>query len=185
MEDREIIELYWQRLEQAVNETEQKYGKQLYSLSNHIVYNHEDAQECVNDTYHATWNTLPPKKPEFFFAYLAKITRHFSFGKLDYRQAKKRDAVIVELSTEMENCIPAPNDLERKLESEEIGRIISAFLWQQTEEMRKVFVRRYWYMDSVNDISVNFGISESKVKSILFRMRNKLREYLESEGIAL
>lgn len=185
MEDKAIIELYWKRSQQAVAETADKYGGRLQKLSMNILHNREDAEECVNDTYHATWNTLPPEKPDFFFAYLAKLTRNFSFGKYDYYHARKRDATVVELSLELENCIPAPNDLECRMESEEIGRIISDFLRMQPADMRKVFVRRYWYMDSIRDISHAFGQSESKVKSMLFRMRNKLREYLEREGIAL
>ena len=185
MEDTEIIELYWQRSQQAITETDGKYGRQLYNLSQKILYNQEDSEECVNDTYHAAWNTIPPKKPEFFFAYLAKIARNFCFGKLDYQKAKKRDALIVELSTELENCISAPDDYTRKMESEEIGRIISGFLRTQTEQMRKVFVRRYWYMDSITDIAKAYNMSDSKVKSILFRMRGKLREHLEEEGIVL
>lgn len=185
MEDTDIIELFWNRNENAITETDQKYGKSLHSLSNKIVDNYEDAQECVNDTYHTAWTHIPPTRPDFLFAYLAKITRHLSFGKLDYHHARKRDAIIVELSEELENCIPASDDYEKRTESAEIGKIINAFLAQQSEEMRKIFVRRYWYMDSISDISVMFSISESKVKSILFRMRNKLRTNLESGGIAL
>lgn len=185
MEDKEIIALFWARSQQAIAETAEKYGTRLHRLSMNILHNHEDAQECINDTYHAAWNTLPPEKPDFFFAYLAKLTRNFSFGKYDYYHAKKREATVVELSLELENCIPAPNDLECRLESEEIGRIISEFLQMQPLEMRKVFVRRYWYMDSIHTISHTFRLSESKVKSMLFRMRNKLREYLEREGIVL
>ena len=180
-----IIDLFWQRSQQAITETAAKYGIRLHSLSMNILHDREDAEECVNDTYHATWNSLPPEKPNCFFAYLAKLTRNFSFGKYDYRHAQKRTATIVELSGELENCIPAPNDLERKMESEEIGRIISDFLYMQSIEMRKVFVRRYWYMDSIQAISHAYGISESKVKSMLFRMRNKLRAHLEQEGIIL
>lgn len=185
MEDKDIIELYWKRSQQAISETSQKYGIQLQSLSRRILNNVEDAEECVSDTYHATWNTLPPQRPNYFFAYLAKLARNFCFGRLDYRQAQKRNAVVVELSEELENCIPAPNDYEQRLESEEIGKIISEFLYGQSVEMRKVFVRRYWYLDSVRDISASMQLSESKVKSILFRMRNKLREHLEKEGIVL
>ena len=184
-EDSMIIDLFLQRSKQAITGTAAKYGMRLQSLSMNILHDREDAEECVNDTYHATWNTLPPEKPNCFFAYLAKLTRNFSFGKYDYRHAQKRTATIVELSGELENCIPAPNDLERKWESEEIGRIISAFLHAQSVEMRKVFVRRYWYMDSIQAISQAYNISESKVKSMLFRMRNKLRAYLEQEGITL
>lgn len=185
LEDNEIIELFWQRSQQAITETDGKYGGRLKSLSMNILHDREDAEECVNDTYHATWNTLPPQRPNYFFAYLAKLARNFSFGKYDYYHAQKRDVTVVELSDEIENCIPSPNDLEQKMDSREIGRIISEFLYTQPPEMRMVFVRRYWYMDSVKDISLAFHSSESKVKSILFRMRNKLREHLEKEGVHL
>ena len=180
-----IIDLFWQRSQQAITETAAKYGIRLQSLSMNILHDREDAEECVNDTYHATWNSLPPEKPNCFFAYLAKLTRNFSFGKYDYYHAQKRSVTVVELSEEIENCIPAPNDLEQKMDSEEIGRIISEFLLKQSAEMRMIFVRRYWYMDSVRDISQIFHVSESKVKSVLFRMRNKLRKYLEEGGIQL
>ena len=185
MEDNEIIELFWQRSQRAIAETDGKYGGRLQSLSMNILHDREDAEECVNDTYHAAWNTLPPKRPNYFFAYLAKLTRNFSFGKYDYYHAQKRSVTVVALSEEIENCIPAPNDFEQKLDSEEIGRIISEFLLQQPDEMRRIFVRRYWYMYSIRDISQMFHMGESKVKSILFRMRNKLRKYLEDGGIKL
>ena len=185
MEDNEIIELFWQRSQRAIAETDQKYGGRLQTLSMNILHDRQDAGECVNDTYHATWNTLPPERPNYFFAYLAKLARNFSFGKYDYYHAQKRCVTVVELSDEIENCIPAPNDLEQKLDSKEIGRIISTFLYEQSSEMRAVFVRRYWYMDPIKDIAEMFQISESKVKSILFRMRNKLREHLEEEDIHL
>ncbi len=185
MEDNEIIELFWQRSQRAIAETDQKYGGRLQTLSMNILNDRQDAEECVNDTYHATWNTLPPERPNYFFAYLAKLARNFSFGKYDYYHAQKRCVTVVELSDEIENCIPAPNDLEQKLDSKEIGRIISTFLYEQSSEMRAVFVRRYWYMDPIKDIAEMFQISESKVKSILFRMRNKLREHLEEEDIHL
>lgn len=185
MEDNEIIELFWQRSQRAIAETDQKYGGRLQTLSMNILHDRQDAEECVNDTYHATWNTLPPERPNYFFAYLAKLARNFSFGKYDYYHAQKRCVTVVELSDAIENCIPAPNDLEQKLDSKEIGRIISTFLYEQSSEMRAVFVRRYWYMDPIKDIAEMFQISESKVKSILFRMRNKLREHLEEEDIHL
>lgn len=185
MEDSEIIELFWRRSQQAIVETDGKYGGRLQSLSMNILHDREDAEECVNDTYHATWNTLPPERPNYFFAYLAKLARNFSFGKYDYYHAKKRNVTVVELSDEIENCIPSPDDFEQKMDSEEIGRVISEFLYMQSVEMRAVFVRRYWYMESIKEISRIFQISESKVKSILFRMRNKLRDYLEKEGVDL
>jgi len=185
LEDNAIIALFWERSQQAITETADKYGKRLHQLSMNIVHNYEDAQECVNDTYHAAWNTLPPEKPDFFFAYLARIARNFSFGRYDYNHAKKRTATIVTLSQELEHCIPAPNDLEQKSESEEIGKALSAFLRGQSEQMRRVFVQRYWYAQSIRDIASDCQISESKVKSMLFRMRGSLKIYLEKEGITI
>lgn len=185
MEDKAIIALFWERSQKAITETADKYGTRLHRLSMNILHNHEDAQECINDTYHAAWNTLPPEKPDFFFAYLARLTRNFSFGRYDYNHAKKRSADIVELSRELEHCIPAPNELEKKADSEEIGRVLSAFLREQSEQMRRVFIQRYWYTQSISDIASDCGISESKVKSMLFRMRGKLRIYLEKEGITI
>ena len=185
MEDKAIIELFWARSQQAIVETADKYGRKLHVLSMNILHNNEDAQECVNDTYHAAWNTLPPQKPDFFFAYLARLTRNFSFGVYDYKNARKRSADIVELSGELEKCIPAARGIEEQLESAEIGKALSAFLRLQPEQMRRVFIRRYWYAQGIADIAKDFGISESKVKSMLFRMRGKLKTHLEMEGIVI
>jgi len=185
LEDQQIVDLYWRRDADAIGETASKYGGYCRTIAQNILSDRQDAEECVNDTYHATWNTLPPQRPNYFFAYLAKLARNFSFGRYDYYHAQKRCVTVVELSDEIENCIPSPDDLEQKMDSREIGRIISEFLYNQPIEMRTVFVRRYWYMDSIKDIAGMFQISESKVKSILFRMRNKLREHLEEEDIHL
>lgn len=185
MEDNAIIALFWARSQQAITETADKYGRRLHQLSMNILHNHEDAQECVNDTYHATWNTLPPQKPDFFFAYLARLARNFSFDKYDYNHAKKRTATVVSLSKELECCIPASNEPDQKLESAEIGAALNAFLQEQPKEMRRVFIQRYWYAQSIRAISIDCGVSESKVKSMLFRMRRKLKIHLEREGITI
>jgi RNA polymerase sigma-70 factor (ECF subfamily) len=185
LEDQAIIALFWARSQQAITETADKYGKRLHQLSMNILHNHEDAQECINDTYHAAWNTLPPQKPDFFFAYIAKLARNFSFDKYDYNHAKKRTAMIVELSQELERCIPASNEPERTFENAEIGAALSAFLREQPKQMRRVFVQRYWYAQSIRAIAEDCGISESKVKSMLFRMRGKLKIHLEKEGITI
>ncbi|MGN0299375.1 MAG: RNA polymerase sigma factor, partial [Lachnospiraceae bacterium] len=113
MDDQTIIEMYWQRNEQAITETDTKYGGRLHLLAQQILNNHEDSEECVNDTYHAAWQSIPPKKPLYFFAYLAKITRNLALDLLDYRSAQKRSVLIVTLSKELEQCLPAPNDFEK------------------------------------------------------------------------
>lgn len=185
MEDNDIIELYWKRCEEAITETERKYGRSLHNISYKILYNKEDSEECVMDTYHVAWNSLPPKRPEYFFAYLAKILRNACFGKLDYKCAKKRNTIVVELGEELENCIAAPDEYEKRMDSAEIGKVISDFLHSKEEIIRIVFVRRYWYMDSVKQIGERFGMTESKVKSLLFRTRKELKKHFDREGVSI
>ena len=184
MDDAKIIELFWARDEQALAETEAVYGGKLRRFAEKILKNTEDAEECVSDTYLKAWETIPPQKPVYFFAYLVKICRHFAFGRLDWKSAAKRQADIVELTAEMEACIPG-DCLEKKLESEEIGREINQFLASLPKESRVIFVRRYWCADSIQEISKRYRISESKVKTSLHRTRIKLRKYLEKEGILI
>lgn len=182
MEDAEILALYWARNEDAIKETDAAYGRKLHVLSDKIVQNHEDSQECVSDTYMRAWDTIPPQRPNYFFAYLAKICRNFSLGRLAWKGAAKRNANIVSLTQEMEQCIPDRSH-ENKLEGEEIGRVLNRFLDSISLESRLVFMRRYWYADSVREIAVRYNFSESKVKTQLHRTRNMLHRYLESEGI--
>lgn len=184
MEDAQIIQRFWERDQTALQETEQKYGARLQQLAMRILENREDAEECVSDTYLQAWRTIPPQRPEHLFAYFAKLCRFNAFGKLDWQNAKKRKAEIVELTAEMECCIPNPGEAQR-LDSAEIGRLLSSFLRELPKESRLIFLRRYWYADSILAISRRYGVSESKVKTNLFRTRNKLRAYLEREGITL
>lgn len=184
MEDDKIIRLFWKRDQRAIRETEASYGARLFRLASGILRNHEDAEESVNDTYLKAWNSIPPQKPRYFFAYLAKICRNQSLGMLDWKNAAKRRAVIVELTAEMEQCIPAPY-VESRAESGEIGRLLGDFLKNLSEQKRLIFMRRYWYADSIHEIADRYCISESSVKITLHRTRIKLRSYLEKEGIAL
>ena len=185
MEDDKIVALYFVRSERAIEETGLKYGKSLLSLAKNIVLNHESAEECVNDTYLKAWSIIPPQKPVYLFAFLAKIIRYLAFGRLDYANAEKRKAIIVDLGEELEECIAAPSDTESQYESNYIAETISTFLKNLPPEKRNVFVRRYWFADSIFDLANQFSISESKVKSMLFRTRKELREYLQREGIQL
>lgn len=184
MEDAKIIELYFARDENAIQETSSAYGQKLDRLSFRIMKNPEDAQECVNDTYLKAWNAMPPQKPAYLFAFLAKICRHLCFGKLDYQKAKKRKFELIALSDELSMCIPdrlASAEPEQQL----LGDILTAFLKKLPEENRLIFMRRYWYSDSISEISKRYGMTQSKVKTSLFRTRGKLKVYLESEGIAI
>ena len=184
MEDARIIELYWSRDEEAIVQTKRSYGEKLRSIAYGILKNREDAEESENETYLNTWNAIPPQRPQFFFAFLAKICRNISLHRFDWLHAGKRSAEIVQLTTELEQCLPDPA-AERRCEAEELGRIISGFLTTLSRENRVIFVRRYFLAESVHDISNLLSISESKVKSSLFRTRNKLRDCLEKEGVTV
>lgn len=184
MEDKKIIQLYWDRQEQAIRETEAKYGGKLNALAYRIVNTHEDSQECVNDTYFTAWNTMPPQWPEFLFAYLAKICRNASLGRLDWLNAAKRKAEVVTLTREMELCIPDRSQ-DRHLEGKELGELLNRFLGTISRENRMIFLRRYWFADSIQEIAGRYGMSQSKVKTSLHRTRTKLSAFLAKEGVAL
>ena len=184
MNDAEILALYWERNENAIRQTDAVYGRRLHGLSKRIVNSHEDAQECVSDTYMKAWETIPPQRPNYLFAYLARICRNLSLDRLEWWSASKRSATVVSLTQEMELCIP-DNSFERKLEGEELGRVLSRFLGSLSQENRMIFMWRYWYCDSVQEIAGRFNISQSKVKTQLHRTRNKLKQFLEKEGICV
>ena len=171
MNDEQIIQLFFTRNEDAIRQTDDRYGAKLTRLSENIVGSREDAQECVNDTYLKAWNTIPPTKPVHFFAYLAKICRHFAFDRLDWNNAAKRKAA----------CIPGQWQ-ETDVRSAEISRLVGSFLWKQTADNRMIFVRRYWFGDSVSEIALRYEISQSAVLMRLSRMREKLAVYLKKEG---
>ena len=184
MTDIQIIELYWARNEDAIKETDLVYGRKLHTLAERIVQNFEDAQECVSDTYMKTWDTIPPQRPNYFFAYLAKICRNFALGVLDWKNAAKRKGEVVSLTTELEICIPDPAH-ERRLEGEELGAVLNRFLESLSYENRVIFLRRYWYLDTIAEIADRCGITQSKVKTQLHRTRAKLHTFLEKEGITV
>ena len=186
MEDTQIVDLYLQRDEAAIGHTAHKFGTQLRQIAYRIVQDRETAEECENDTYLQAWNTIPPNAPRsYLFAFLARIIRHISIDRCRYQQRLCRSAYIQELSNELQCCIPGTEDTQRRIESIALGQCISAFLRQQSEDARNVFIRRYWYMDSVVEIARRFGMTQSKVKSMLFRSRNNLRVFLEKEGYTL
>lgn len=186
MEDEKIVELYLRRNESAIDRTAEKYGTRLRSLAYGIVADQQTAEECENDTYLSAWNSIPPHAPKhYFYAFLARITRNLSLSRCRENHRLKRSAHTEELSREMEQCIPAPDDLQSRLDEMALKQAINGFLYTLQEQKRNVFIRRYWYLDSVEDISKRYGISVSKVKTMLFRSRNALREYLIKEGYTL
>ena len=182
LEDDEIVQLYLRRCEAAIERTSEKYGSRLRSLAQGIVNDLPTAQECENDTYWEAWNSIPPHEPaQYFYAFLARITRHIALNRCRERSRLKRRALICELSAEMEQCIPAPDDTQCHIDDMVLSEAVNGFLSTLSEEKRNAFVRRYWYLDSIAAISKRFALSESKVKTMLFRIRAQLREYLEKE----
>ena len=186
MEDSGIVELFLLRDETAIRQTSEKYGSRLLALAYGIVNDRQTAEECENDTYMAAWNTIPPHEPRtYLYAFLARITRHISLNCCRERSRLKRSAHICELSAELEQCIPAPDDVECRIDDMVLGEMLNRFLSTLNEEKRNVFIRRYWYLDSIADIAKRFALSGSKVKTTLFRCRKQLREHLEKEGYTL
>lgn len=186
MNDSFIIELFWQRSQEAIPAVAEKYYPYLYSISYNILSNKEDSEECVNDTYLKAWDSIPPQKPNCLSAFLGRITRNISLNLVKKHSAQKRSndgyyAVLDELS----ECIPSGESTEKKLEDRMIVDSIESFLYSKSLEKRNIFIKRYWYLCSVKEIAKAYSISENKVASLLFRMRNELKEHLEKDGIYL
>ena len=186
MEDERIVSLYWQRDESAIRETEIKYDRYLTKIAYNILSSHEDSRESVNDTYLAAWNSMPPHRPCVLSTYLGKITRNLSLNRYALRTAQKRGMGQVELTlSELEECVPAQRDLEQMVDEMVLVDAIEAFLYAQPRTMRSIFIGRYWYLYPIRELADAYAMSESKVASLLFRMRNKLKLHLEKEGICL
>ena len=183
MDDNRIVDLYWQRNESAISETATKYGKYLHSISYQILLNNEDAEECVNDTYNDAWQSMPPHRPSILSTFLGKITRRISIDLWRKYSAEKRGGGVMTLALdELEECVSGTGDVEAEVERLELQKKLNDFLLALPKVDRQVFMWRYWYMDSISDIAKQFAYSQSKVKSMLYRTRNKLRAMLEKEG---
>ena len=186
MNDGEIVKLFWKRNENALELTRTKYGSYCRSIAFNILRNGEDAEECVNDSLLNAWNSIPPNKPRNLRTYMGKLVRNVSLNRFEHYSAQKRGGTQAELAIgELENSLSDEADVFAHLEGEAITRCINALLQNSSKEKRNVFVKRYWYLCSVNEIAKDLSISESKVTSILFRMRNELKETLEKEGVNL
>ena len=186
MEDHKIVEMYLGRDEAAIRYTSEKFGGRLRALAWGITEDWQTAEECENDTYLKAWNSIPPHEPRaYLYAFLARITRHLSLDCCRRRSRLKREAFLCQLSAELEQCIPAPDDVACRLDALALAEALNGFLATLGEKKRNLFVRRYWYLDSVGALSRRFGMSENNVRTTLFRCRQGLREYLEKEGIKL
>ena len=182
MEDEKIVDLFWARIESAVSETASKYGKYCYAIAYNILNDSSDADESVNDTYLDAWNCMPPHRPSILSTFLGKITRRISIDKWRKYHAKKRGEGEVPLVLdELQECLSDNNSVEQEVELKLLANVINSFVKELPEMEQKVFLCRYWYMDSIDAICTQFGFSKGKVKSMLFRTREKLRDVLVKE----
>ncbi len=183
MEDAQIVALYWNRDETALQETETKYDRYLTKIAFNILNDSEDSKESVNDTYLAAWNSMPPHRPSILSAYLAKLTRRISIDLFRYRTRDKRMASEYTVSlTELEDCISGGNTTEEAVSVKLLADAIGIFLRTQSEMARTAFIGRYYYLDPLKEVAAYCGMSESKCKSVLHRTRLGLKEYLKKEG---
>ncbi len=183
MDDSKIVDLFFERDETAIKKASEKYGKVIRKIAFSIIEDEFLAQECENDAYLTAWNLIPPNEPrDYLLSFLSKITKNIALDKCRAKNSKKRHADIVSLSEELTLCIPSDTDVSSEVDARILGDLISKFLKKQKKETRIIFIRRYWYQDSITEIAKKMNLSENKVKTVLHRTRNKLKKYLTKEG---
>lgn len=182
MDDCMIIDLYWARSEDAISETDKKYGRFCYGLSFNILGDSLDAEECVSDTYMAAWDAMPPHRPGLLKAFLGKLSRRIAISRWRGKNAAKRKGMTELVLDELSDCVPGGCSPAEELELKELAAVIDGFLRSLPEAERLVFIRRYWYLDPIKDICARYGYSQSKVKTMLYRMRAALKFRLSEEG---
>ena len=183
MDDRQIVDLYFQRNEQAIRETAKKYGNYCFSIARNILQNTADAEETVNDTYIGAWKSIPPHRPALLSTYLGKITRRLALKRYAASRTRKRGGGEVTLALEeLSGCIPSDFDVGARMETAELTKLLNGFVRSLPQPEQQVFLRRYWYLDPIADIALAYGFTQSKVKSMLSRTRKKLHAHLQKEG---
>ncbi len=186
MEDSRIVQLYWDRNEKAIEVTAGKYGSYCFTIANNILGNHEDSEECVNDTYLHAWNTMPPHRPSMLSVFLGKITRNLSLDRFKRNRAAKRGGNHLALALdELSDIVSDRDDVEHTLDRKELAGAIDGFLKTLGKEQRHIFILRYWYFEGVGAIASRFHMTEGNVSVLLHRLRIKLRTYLEERGFEL
>jgi len=183
MDDNKIIELFFERSEQAVAEISSKYGKLCKAVSYNILRNREDAEECVNDAYFTVWNKIPPERPNSLAAFICMIVRNISFNKFKYNKAQKRGYAVC--LDELEECVSGADDPEENFEGKQLAEYINEFLDTLDDKNHAVFVRRYWFGDDFSGIGKLIGASKDAVKVRLTRLRKRLRDFLSAKGVTL
>lgn len=185
MNDERIIELFFERSEQAIKELDGKYGKVFHALSFKILNNQQDAEECVNDSYLGTWNAIPPAKPNPLLAFVCKIVRNISLKRYEQKTAAKRNSHYDAAMEELHDCLASSTTVEEEIEERELTKIIESFLDSLSKENRVIFLRRYWFSDTYADIAKQVGLTEKNVSVRLTRLRKELREYLLEREVLL
>lgn len=185
MEDFDIIEMFWHRDEAAITEANEKYGKFCHSIAYNILSIHEDAEECVNDTWHKTWNSIPPERPNSLRAWLGRLVRNLSLDRWRKSRAKKRYCGMEILLSELEDCIPSSVSVEHQVESHELPIIIDRWLDTLQKQDRVLFVRRYWNGETVKELALEKGAAPSKISKRLYNLRLSLKSFLEKEEVYL
>ncbi len=184
MDDKRIISLFFSRDEAAIDELKHKYGKLCESISRNILSDEEDVKECVSDSYLAVWNKIPPENPDSLLAFVSKVVRNTALKKFEYNSAKKRCAKAVLSIDELSEVLP-DDSVETRFDSQQIGVLLNEFLGGLKPDVRRVFIRKYYFFESIQEIATRYSFSESKVKSILHHTKLKLRDFLEKEGVYL
>ena len=185
MEDAKIIDLYWQRNEAAIAETDKKYGAYCHTISYNLLKIHEDAEECVSDTYQYAWKSIPPERPGKFKIWLGVVVRNISIDLFRKNHAQKRYSEFTVLLSELDDCVPSSESAEQIADAKALAEYINSWLAKLSPEDRKIFLRRYWYGEAVSTIANSKGLSANAMTQKLFRMRSSLKSHLEKEGIML
>ena len=182
MEDKQIVDLYFERSESAISETDKKYGRYCHYIAYRILENDEDVKEIVNDTYLKAWNTIPPNRPDPLKPYVGMLSRQLSLDRYEEYRAQKRGGQVMLVLDELAECIPDGNSGEDIGESIALQDALNKFVWSLSDKAQNVFVRRYWYSSSISEIAEEYGMKESNVTVLLLRTRRKLKAYLQKEG---
>ena len=185
MEDARIIQLYWERSEDAISETRSKYGRYCHSIAYNILYSDEDAAECVNDTYSRMWSSIPPQKPAKLSSFIGKITRNIALDRYDAQRAQKRCGGVELALEEIAECVPDSSGEANVSDEYALKEAINAFLRGLPQRTRIIFMRRYWYFCSIEEIARDLEMSESNVKVTLMRTREKFKAHLTGRGISI
>lgn len=185
MDDTQIIDLYWQRDEAAISETSKKYGVFCHSIAKNILTLHEDAEECVNDTYYQAWISIPPERPQIFRAWLGKVVRNIAINLWNKKHTQKRYAGMELLLSELEDCIPSPATVECELDELELTDFLNTWLASLSRDDRVLFLRRYWNGEAIKDLAKVYGVPPKKLAKRMYLLRQELKCSLEKEGYSI